>query len=314
MKDAMRAIGITARDTGPAELDRPAPAPGRGELRIAVEAASVNGFDVAVAAGYVWDALPHEFPVLLGRDVAGTVDGVGDGVTGIGVGDRVTGAIKGVDLGPVGTMAEQVVFAADRVAAVPDDVTAVQAAALGIAAASALDVVSALGLGSDDVLLVSGATGGVGTYVVQLAARSGARVIATAATDAGAELVRSLGAHEAVDYTGDLAAAVRGVAPDGVTAVAHAAGDASELGALLAPRGRLVSLAGADADTVGRDDVTVTGLLGDATPDKLSGLLADVAAGRLRVVAASTFPLAKAGDALAAFGGRKLGKVVVTVP
>jgi NADPH:quinone reductase-like Zn-dependent oxidoreductase len=310
----MRAIAINARDTGPAELDRPAPAPGAGEVRIAVEAASVNGFDVAVAAGYVWDALPHEFPVVLGRDVAGTVDAVGDGVTGIAVGDRVTGAIQGVALGPVGTLAQQVVFAAGRVAAVPDGVTSVQAAALGVAAASAVDVAAALELGADDVVLVSGATGGVGTYLVQLAARTGARVIATATTDEGAELVRSLGAHETVDYTGDLAGALRAVAPDGVTAVAHAAGDAAALGALLAPGGRLVSLLGADADAVGRADVTVTSLQGDADADTLSSLLADVAAGRLTVVVASTFPLAQATDALAAFGAGKLGKIMVTVP
>jgi NADPH:quinone reductase-like Zn-dependent oxidoreductase len=310
----MHAIAISARGTGPAELDLPEPETGGGEVRVAVEAASVNGFDVAVAAGYVWDALPHEFPVVLGRDVAGTVDAVGEGVTGIAVGDRVTGAIPGVALGPVGTMAQQVVFAADRLAAVPDGVSSVQAAALGLAAASALDVVTALELGADDVVLVSGATGGVGTYLVQLAARSGARVIATAATEEGAALVRSLGAQETVDHTGDLAGAVRAVAPDGVTAVAHAAGDAAALGALLAPGGRLVSLMGADADAVGRDDVTVSGLLGDADADKLSTLLGDVEAGRLTVVVARTFALAQATDALAAFGAGKVGKVMVTVP
>jgi NADPH:quinone reductase-like Zn-dependent oxidoreductase len=310
----MRAIGITARDTGPAELDLPAPEPGAGEVRVAVEAASINGFDAAVAAGYVWDMLPHQFPVVLGRDVAGTVDAVGDGVTGIAVGDRVTASLQGMDLGPVGTMAEQIVFARDRVAPVPDGVTAVQAAALGLAAACALDVVSVLELGPDDVVLVSGATGGVGTYVVQLAARTGARVIATAATDEGASLVRGLGAHETVDHTGDLAAAVRAVAPDGVTAVVHAAGDAAALGSLLAPGGRLVSLLGADADAVGRSDVTVSGLVGDADAVKLSTLLADVAAGTLTVVVARTFALGQTPDALGAFGAGKLGKIVVTSP
>ena len=136
------------------------------------------------------------------------------------------------------------------------------------------------------MVLVSGATGGVGTYVVQLAARTGARVLATAATDEAAELVRSLGAHGTVDHTGDLAGAVRAAAPDGVTAVVHAAGDAATLGVLLAPGGRLVSLLGADAEAVGRDDVTVTGVLGDANADRLSRLLSDVAAGRLTVAVA----------------------------
>jgi NADPH2:quinone reductase len=309
----MRAMGIAARDTGPAELDLPDLQPGPGEVLVEVEAASVNGFDTVVAAGYLWDALPHEFPVVLGRDFAGTIVAVGGGVTGAVVGDRVAGALQGAALGPAGTMAEQVVLPADRVAAVPAGVSSRDAAAVGVAAASALDVVTALSLGPADVVLVSGATGGVGTFAVQLAARSGARVIATARTDDGAEVVRRLGAAETVDYTGDVGAAVRAVAPDGVTAIAHLVGDPSALGALLVPGGRLVSLRGADVAAVGRDDVTVSALMVDPTEPKLSGLLADVAAGRLEVVLADTFPLDRTPEALAAFGSGKLGKIVVTL-
>jgi NADPH:quinone reductase-like Zn-dependent oxidoreductase len=61
----MRAVAIQHRDETPTVLELPESAPGEGEIRVAVEAASINGFDVAVAAGYVWDALPHEFPVML---------------------------------------------------------------------------------------------------------------------------------------------------------------------------------------------------------------------------------------------------------
>jgi NADPH:quinone reductase-like Zn-dependent oxidoreductase len=306
-------MGIAARDTGPAELDLPDLQPGPGEVLVGVEAASINGFDTVVAAGYLWDSLQHEFPVVLGRDFAGTIVAVGNGVTVAAVGDRVAGAIQGAVLGPAGTMAEHAVFPAGRVAAVPAGVSSRDAAALGVAAASALDVVTALSLGPTDVVLVSGATGGVGTFAVQLAARSGARVIATARTDDGAEVVRRLGAAETVDYTDDVGAAVRAVAPDGVTAIAHIVGDPAALGALLVPGGRLVSLRGADVAAVGRDDVTVSALMVDATEPKLSGLLADVAAGRLEVVLADTFPLDRTPEALAAFGSGKLGKIVVTL-
>ena len=83
----MRTVAIQHRDEAPTVLELPDPTPGDGEIRVAVEAASINGFDVAVAAGYVWDALPHEFPVVLGRDFAGTVESLGSGVDGFTVGD-----------------------------------------------------------------------------------------------------------------------------------------------------------------------------------------------------------------------------------
>ena len=310
----MRAIGITGRGEPPAVVELADPKPGPGEVRVAVQAASVNGFDVAVAAGYVWDALPHEFPVVLGRDVVGTVESVGEGVDGPPVGGRVAGAIAGVGLGPHGTLGELVTMAAVDLAPVPDGVPSVQAAALGLAAVTALDVVTALEVGADDVVLVSGATGGVGTYVVQLAAQRGARVIATATPGAGADLVRALGAAATVDHSSDLGSAVRELAPDGVTKVAHAAGDAKQLGGLLAAGGRLVSLLGADQETVGRDDVAVTALLAQSSGPKLASLLDAVAAGTLTVPEPRSYPMALVAEALDAFAAGKLGKIVVTVP
>jgi NADPH:quinone reductase-like Zn-dependent oxidoreductase len=282
-------------------------------VRIAVEAASVNGFDLAVAGGYVWDAMPHAFPVILGRDFAGTVSDVGDDVDGVQVGDRVAGVITALELG-AGPIAEQIVVPAAAVTPVPDGVSAVQAAAVGLGGVTALDAVDALDVGTDDVVLVSGATGGVGAFAVQLAARRGARVLATARSGAAADFVRRLGASEAVDHTTDLAGAVRAVAPEGLTGVLHAAGDPAALAGLLRPGGRLVSVVGATAEQTGRTDVTVTGVLATYTPEKLRGLLDQVAAGTLTVPVAATHPLTDAATALADFGGHKLGKIVVTVP
>ncbi|MDQ1615977.1 MAG: hypothetical protein QOJ60_1916 [Actinomycetota bacterium] len=306
-----RALAIAGRDQQPAVQDVPTKGLGPGQVRVAVQAASVNGIDAYVAAGYVWDSMPHEFPVVLGRDLAGQVEAVADDVTSVSVGDQVAAVITALDL-YTGAVAERVVVDADQLVRVPDGVTPVQAAALGLAGVSARALVDALDLSKEDVVLVSGATGGVGALAAQLAAATGASVIGTARPGTE-DFVRALGAAYAVDHTGDLAAAVRAIAADGVTAVAHAAGDPAALGALLQPGGRLASVVGATADTVGREDVTVVPVLADGDPGKLRALLDAVAAGDLQVPISATFPMDEAPAAVAAFGGHKLGKLVITV-
>src|SRR5438270_14053913 len=130
----MKAYAISGRDSQPAVQDIPQPEPAEGEVLIAVEAASVNGFDLSVAAGYVWDMIPHEFPVVLGRDLVGTVSAVGDGVDSVSVGDRVAGVIPGMALGArTGTFAEYVALPASAVTAVPSGVDAPQGAVIGLA-------------------------------------------------------------------------------------------------------------------------------------------------------------------------------------
>jgi NADPH:quinone reductase-like Zn-dependent oxidoreductase len=310
----MRAFALQARDSAAAVHDLPDRDPGPGEVRLNVEAASVNGFDVTVAAGYVWDMLPHDFPVVLGRDVAGTVESVGADVQGVAVGDRVASVIHGMGLNAHGTFAERFIAAAADVVPVPDGVTATQAVAAGLAAIAALDAVDALDVQPGDVVLVSGATGGVGTVALQLAAARGATVLATARPGEGSDLVRRLGAHEVVDFTTDLAAAVTAAAPGGVTKALHAAGDPAALAALLVPGGVLASLIGADQSHLGRDDVTAEPVTAQATPEKLASLLQAIAARRLEVVESTSRSLDDAAAALAAFGAGKIGKIVVTIP
>jgi NADPH:quinone reductase-like Zn-dependent oxidoreductase len=266
-----------------------------------------------VTAGYVWDAMPHTFPVVLGRDFAGTVQAVGADIAGMQVGGLAAGVLTALELGS-GPIAEQLVVPATAVTAVPAGVSAVQAAAVGLAGITALYAVDALNVDGGDVLLVSRATGGVGAFAVQFATARGARVLATARPGAASEFVRRLGAAEAVDYTGDLTAAVCAITPDGVTKVLHAAGDPAVLAGLLIAGGRLASIVGATAEQAGRQDVTVTGVMGSYTPEKLHGLLEQVAAGTLTVPVAATHSLADAAAALTAFAGGKLGKIVVTVP
>lgn len=309
----MRALAIERRDAAPAVVDVADPSPRDGEVSIRVEAASVNGFDLSIAAGRIWDSMPADFPVVLGRDYAGSIAAVGEGVDGFAVGQPVAGIVTGPRLGP-GSIGDYYVAPAAKVTARPDAVSAVDAAAVGLAGVTAATAMDALAVGGDDTLLISGATGGVGSFAVQLAVAAGARVVATAAPGEASEFVASLGARDVVDFAGDMAAAVRAVAPGGVTAVLHAAGDAAALGELLAPGGRLVSLLGATSEQVGRDDVTVTPIQSKYTPERMGRLLDAVAAGRLMVAVGKMFPLAEALDALEWFKDpRHLGKVVVTI-
>ena len=308
----MRALTIAGRGAAPAVADLPVSHLDAGQVRVAVEAASVNGIDVAAAAGYLWDRMPHEFPVVLGRDFAGTVDSVGSDVTRWKSGDRVAGVITAMALGS-GAICEVVNADATVLVAVPAGLSALDAAAVGLAGVAATDLIVALGLTADDVVLVSGASGGVGAFAVQLAARAGAKVIATARGGDAARFVRDLGAAEVVDHTEGLAAQVRAAAPEGLTAVIHAAGDPAQLAALLISGGRLASVVGATPEQVGRADVTTTPVLAVATPDKLSGLLEAAASGALRVPVARTYRLDEAPQAISDFASPKLGKLVIAI-
>jgi NADPH2:quinone reductase len=307
----MRALAVTERGAAADVVEVADPVAGAGQVRVAVAAASVNGFDLAVVGGRVWDSMKAEFPVVIGRDFAGTVESVGDGVAEVAVGDRVVGTIHAA-LGP-GGIGEYVVQSASVLAPLPDGVSFEQAAAIGLAGGAAVDVFDALEVSAGDVVFVSGATGGVGLYLVQLLAGAGARVIATATPGDAENVVRRLGATDVVDHMRDVVAEVRAVAPDGVDQVAHLAGDAAAVSGLAKSGGRVASLLGASAESVGRDDIAVVAIQARVPADKLSRLLAEVVAGRLEVVVASTYPLEKATDALDAFRVTPFGKIVITI-
>jgi NADPH:quinone reductase-like Zn-dependent oxidoreductase len=220
----MRAIAMTDHDTAPALAEMPTPEPEAGEVQVHISAAAVNGFDLAVAAGLTKDYMEHRFPLVLGKDYAGEVSAIGEGVTDFGVGDRVFGTVTKPYLGD-GSFAEYVVVPTSvGIAKLPDDVSFTDGAALGLAGAAAHNAMSGASLEAGQNILVVGATGGVGNQLVQLAKAAGARVIATAHTDEERELVTRLGSDETVDHAADLTAQVRSIAPDGVDVVFHLAG------------------------------------------------------------------------------------------
>jgi NADPH:quinone reductase-like Zn-dependent oxidoreductase len=309
----MKTYAITARNTQPALQDLPQPEPAAGEVLVEVQAASVNGFDLSVAAGYVFDMLPHEFPVVLGRDLVGTVTAVGDGVENVHVGDRVAGVIPGVALGPrTGSFADYVSLPASAVTAVPDRVDAHEAAVIGLAGIAAHDALQALDVQPGETVLISGATGGVGSIALQLAVAAGATVIATARPGQQQEYVRGLGAAHTVDYTGDLTTAVQAISPQGVDKAVHAAGDPATIGRVVRAGGAVASTLAATPEQLGRDDVTVTAIMAAATADKLARLLDHAASGKLRVNIEARVPLDRAHEAFKLFADGTLGKVLVT--
>ena len=308
----MRALVLTDFGTVPELTDLDLPEPAEGEVRVRVHAASVNGFDIAVANSYLQGMMEHRFPVVLGKDFAGNVDAVGPGVSDYEVGDRVFGVVTKPYLGD-GSFAEYVTVAtAVGIAALPESIDFLTGAALGLAGSAAIAAVDAADPQPGQTVLVVGATGGVGNQVVQLAARAGAHVVATASTDAEQALVRHLGAATIVDYTRDVTRDVQQAHPDGVDVVLHLAGDPAALLPAVRTGGRFVSTLIGSPEQLPTEDATVIGIYANpdaATLDRAAGHQVD-AVTRLQVQ--DTFPLEQAPAALAAFTGGTLGKVVIT--
>ena len=307
----MRAIAMTGFDADPILTDLEVPEPAAGEVRVRIRAASVNGFDLAVAAGHTKDFMEHRFPLVLGKDFAGEVDALGPGVTGYAVGDRVFGTITKPYLGD-GSFADYVtVPTAVGLAPLPEGIPLTDGAALGLAGAAAHGVIEGAAIEPGNTIIVVGATGGVGSQVVQLAAAAGARVIATAHTDAERELVTHLGADATVDHTGDLSAQIREIAPDGVDAVVHLAGDPGAV-ALVRDGGRFVSTLVQSPDQVPTQTASVIPVYANPTREILDQLAQMVATGQITVTVQQVFPLQQTHAALAAFGQGTLGKLVIT--
>jgi NADPH:quinone reductase len=310
----LRAIAVADFGAPPAPHDLPRPEPAESEILVRVAASSLNGFDGAVAAGYLKGMMEHRFPVLLGKDFAGTVEALGPGASRFAIGDRVFGVVMKPVLGD-GAFAEYVAVGEGfGVARVPAGLELATAGALGLAGTTALQAVEAVAPAAGEAVLVSGATGGVGVLAVQLAAAAGARVIATARPGAQTDLVRRLGAAEVVDFTADVAAQVRSLAPNGVPAVLHFAGDPAELADLLVPGGRFASSLGVGGDQLGGRDLIATALMASPTGDVLDRLAAEAAAGRLRVPIHATYRLDDVPRAMADFAAPHVGKLAVAIP
>jgi NADPH2:quinone reductase len=308
----MKAITVASEGAAPALADiEETRAPGAGEVLVRVQASSVNPLDGGIVAGMLKGMLPHEYPITLGRDFAGVVEQVGEDVSSVAVGDEVFGEVPGM-APPVhdGAWAERIVVSEEVLAPKPAGVDTAQAGAAPLVTLTALPVVDALELSAGHTVLVVGATGGVGSIVVQLAKAAGATVIAPALPE-DEEFLRGLGVDELVPRDGDLLAAVRERYPDGVDALVDAVTpyQPTPYDAVLADGGRIASPTNAAGEGPGRTNVMHRA--SRELLDRIAGLLSD---GTIKVPIQQTFDLAQAPDALGALStSHTQGKIALRV-
>lgn len=309
----MKAYAVAAEGEQPALVDLDLPQPQFGEARVRVIAASVNGFDIAVAAGWMAGFFEHRYPVVLGREFAGIVDAVGDGVQAFAVGDRVLGVVSKPFLRE-GAFAEYTTaFAESGLISAPPALTDAQAASLAHTGSTALAILAGIGEPVGKTVLVVGATGGVGTLLVQLAAAAGAEVIATGRTAEGRLLLEELGAAHAVDYA-DLSAAVGAITPDGVDAAVHLSGDPVMIASLAKTGGPLISpLLYAPEIFPENTRVTPVPIAGQPSADALATLARLAAGGDLRVIVDHERGFEEIGEALGEYGHSTVGNIVIRI-
>jgi NADPH:quinone reductase-like Zn-dependent oxidoreductase len=314
----VKAFALEAPDR-PADLvTLPPPSVGPRDVLVAIKAASVNGFDVYQARGHLIGVMEHRLPAVVGRDLAGVVEAIGPEVTDLAIGDEVFGFVPSMPPLARGSFADRIV--ADDLVLVrkPAAIDFRQAASLPLAGSAALDLLEAVEVAADDTVLIVGATGGVGTLAIQLAAGRGATVIATARPEER-DFVTDLGAAETIDYTADTVAdAVGERYPDGITALIDlvSQGEAlTEVGSVVRTGGRVATLLGAaDVEQFAARGITAANVNAMPTHDKLERLGAMVASGELRVVIQEVYSLDRIGDAMDAFGRGTRGKLIITMP
>jgi NADPH:quinone reductase-like Zn-dependent oxidoreductase len=278
----MRAITVNAfGDPSVLTLaDLPTPTPGPGQLLVRVAAAGVGPWDAKARKGLFG---ARTFPFVPGAEVSGTVEAVGDGVEGLAAGDDVYGS-------PAGGYAEYVLADTAKMAPAPSTVDLVDAAAIPIGAVTAMEGIDDhLRLGTGDRLLVAGAAGGVGAFVVQLAKVRGAHVTGTA-LPANHDFLRGIGADRVLDYRGDWVAEL-----GEVDAAYDCVGGPTweQCVAALRDGGRAVTIA-AFGSGVTREGVELSNFSASVTTARLTEIAGLVDAGRVQVTVTGRFALQEA--------------------
>lgn len=316
----MKAVVLNA--FGPAEnlsvQEVEIPTPGVGEVRVRVRATSVNPADVGLRSGGFGAMMQP--PLVLGFDVAGVVETVGAGVSGLEVGDEVYYAVELTDPRG-GANAEYHVSNAEKITKKPRNLSFEEAAAAPVAGGTAYAaLLSAAELRLGQSVLIHGAAGGVGSYAVQLAKAAGAYVFATCG-DYAAALAASLGADTVIDYSSEDFAQVvaRETGGAGVDIVFDAAGgNLAESIAVTRTGGQLVTVTGVEGDLnpAMRKNLRLHFVHLEDAKGKLEAMRALFERGQLRSVIGATFSLTEVAEAhrLLEEGGAAVhGKVVVRV-
>jgi NADPH:quinone reductase len=298
------------------------PEPFPGFVVIDVEAISIEGGDTLNRLGGDMATTPH----VVGYQAAGTISAVGEGVTDRRVGQRVVGTMLW------GSHAEKFVVPAATTWLIPDGADIVACACVPVAFGTADDCLFEFGhLQAGETVLVQAGAGGVGVAAIQLAKRAGATVVATASSLERLEPLRELGLDHPIDYSqsgwvDEVRALTGGV---GVDLVVDSVGGSVLQGSVasLRYRGRAITVGSAgrdpqpfDASVLGMNNQSLNGVFlgAEITTDRaqamITGLVDDVAAGRLQVLVDRTFPLEEAAAAHAFVEGRQAVGRVVLVP
>lgn len=280
--------------------DAPDPHAGPGQVRVVVRAAGVNPLDWKMVSGFMAGGKPLEGTGYLGYEAAGVVDEVGEGVTGVAVGDDVFG------LGS-NTQAEFALL--DTWAAKPASVDWAVAAASGVASETAERGLRLLGVKGGSTLFVDGGAGGVGSVVVQIALAMGLKVIASAG-ESNQGYLHEIGAT-GVLYGDGVADRVRSAAGGHVDAVFDVAGKTpmSELTSLVATPSQVLTIANFSAGEAGAQ---VTGGGGDSNAAEALVQAAQLLAENKLVIKVQTFPFDRAREAYEiSLSGHVRGKLVL---
>lgn len=292
------------------EIARPEPA--AGEVLIRVQAAGINPVDIKTRRGQGVAGRLKGFPVILGWDIAGVVEGLGPGVSEFVVGDPVYGMIRFPEEGKA--YAEYATAPAAHLAPAPKTLTPVEAAAVPLAALTAWQALfEGLDLQAGETILIHAAAGGVGHLAVQLAHRKGAHVLGTASA-ANEEFVRGLGAERVIDYT----RTPFDTAVEGVDAVlVTVAGEVRERSAaVLRPGGRLISIVGlpTNAEAAKAEGKTAGAIMVRPDAAQLAEIAARIDRGELKPTVSAVFPLADAASAhRQSETGKTRGKIVLAI-
>ncbi|MBC2866198.1 NADP-dependent oxidoreductase [Streptomyces mexicanus] len=280
-------------------IDAEEPHAGPGRIRIAVRAAGVNPADWRVREGQVLAAHPVELPAGVGLDASGVVDEVGEGVEGVEIGDHVFGEGSS-------TYAEFTVLSAW--ARMPEGLSFEEAAGYPSVVETALRILREVGVRPGQTLLVSGASGGVGSAVLQIARDRGITVIGTAGA-ANQDYLRSLGAL-ATTYGEGWVERVRQFGPVDAALDLAGSGVIRELVELTGDPHKVISIADLDAPRFG---VRFSGVAG-SVPDALAEAVGLITRGKLHIPVEKTYTLAEAAAAHAdSQAGHTRGRRVIVI-
>jgi NADPH:quinone reductase-like Zn-dependent oxidoreductase len=278
------------------------PHAGSGQVRITVRAAGVNAMDWKIRQGYMKDQMPLDLPAGVGLDASGVVDEVGEGVAGVAVGDSVFGS------GPGSAYAQFAVL--QNWAAKPEAMSFKEAAGYGVPVETAVRILGEVGVQPGQTLLVSGASGGVGSAVVQIAVNRGITVIATGSA-ANQDYLRELGAT-ATTYGDGLVGRVHDIAAEGVDAALDIAGSGviDELIELTGDPAKVLSIADFSAAQKGAK-VSMAAANQKAAYTEAAELFE---AGKFTLPVEQTFTLEQAGAAhQASAAGHVRGRFIIAV-